>query len=388
MQFQGKIMVITGAAGILGGWTAAYFAKLGAKLCLSDIRMDALEKVAADLALDPKTTLLHATELTSNASMLDLVELVRREWKAPDILVNNAGIYTRYSLLGMEFADWDRVFGVNLRAPFVLTREMAKLMIAEKKKGSIINISSGAARKMNQNSVPYCTSKTALERLSKGFCNGARALPHPRQRRRTGFCTGQRSVDAERGLRHQHAEEHPAWTRQRPGDCTRRDRLSLLGPGGLHHRRGAERGRRQLDWHLQASRAGSIGRRKLRSNSMSDPTPLLPVDNLTIEIGGASVVDGISFDMAPGKVMALVGESGCGKSLTSYAILGLLLSAAKRTSGRIRLQELELSALSERHGIRVSQCHGLCHKKVVLGDVQNCQTVPDRGTKKPAFTRA
>lgn len=169
MEFKDKTMVVTGAAGIFGGWIAAYFAARGARLCLSDVRMDALERRAADLGLDPATTLLHATELTSDASMLDLVDTVRRGWGAPDILVNNAGIYTRFSLLEMEFADWDRVFGVNFRAPFVLTREMAKLMIAEGRKGCIVNISSGASRKMNQNSVPYCTSKTALERLSKGF---------------------------------------------------------------------------------------------------------------------------------------------------------------------------------------------------------------------------
>jgi peptide/nickel transport system ATP-binding protein len=79
----------------------------------------------------------------------------------------------------------------------------------------------------------------------------------------------------------------------------------------------------------------------------ADPVPLLSVENLTIEIGGASVVDDVSFHVAPGRVMALVGESGCGKSLTSYAILGLLPDAAKQTGGRIRLEELELSALSE-----------------------------------------
>lgn len=169
MEFENKTIVITGAAGVFGRWIAAYFAQEGARLCLSDIRMDGLEKAVRELGLDRSKVLLHATELTSDASMLDLVDLVRREWKAPDILVNNAGIYTRFSLLDMEFSDWDRVFGVNLRAPFVLSREMAKLMIAEGKQGSIVNISSGAARKMNQNSVPYCTSKTAIERLSKGF---------------------------------------------------------------------------------------------------------------------------------------------------------------------------------------------------------------------------
>ncbi|WP_062013667.1 SDR family NAD(P)-dependent oxidoreductase [Aureimonas sp. AU4] len=169
MEFENKTMVVTGAAGIFGGWIADYFARRGAALCLSDIHMDALERRAADLKLDAATTLLHATELTDDASMLSLVDLVRTRWGAPDILVNNAGIYTRFDLLDMAFEDWDRVMGINLRAPFVLSREMARLMIAEKRPGSIVNISSGAARKMNQGSVPYCLSKTALERLSKGF---------------------------------------------------------------------------------------------------------------------------------------------------------------------------------------------------------------------------
>jgi 3-oxoacyl-[acyl-carrier protein] reductase len=169
MEFQNKTIVITGAAGIFGRWIAAYFAREGARLCLSDVRMDGLEKAVTELGLDHSKVLLHATELTSDASMLELGDLVKREWQAPDILVNNAGIYTRFSLLEMEFSDWDRVFDVNLRAPFVLTREMAKLMIAEGRKGSVVNISSGAARKMTQNGVPYCTSKTAIERLSKGF---------------------------------------------------------------------------------------------------------------------------------------------------------------------------------------------------------------------------
>jgi peptide/nickel transport system ATP-binding protein len=59
-------------------------------------------------------------------------------------------------------------------------------------------------------------------------------------------------------------------------------------------------------------------------------------------------VDGVSFAVGPGKVMALVGESGCGKSLTSYALLGLLPPAARRVGGRIMLDDTDLAALSER----------------------------------------
>jgi 3-oxoacyl-[acyl-carrier protein] reductase len=169
MEFHDKSVVITGAAGIFGRWIAERFAREGAKLCLSDNRRAALDALAAELGLDRSRTILHATELTDEASIVDLAARVRDAWAAPDIVVNNAGLYPKFGLLDLSAADWDRIFGVNLRAPFLVTREMAKLMIAARRRGAIINISSGASRQMRTGSVPYCTSKTALERLTKGF---------------------------------------------------------------------------------------------------------------------------------------------------------------------------------------------------------------------------
>ena len=61
------------------------------------------------------------------------------------------------------------LIAINLRAPYILTKGVAIQMIAKGIKGSIINISSGASRKMRRTVVPYCTSKTALDRLTKGF---------------------------------------------------------------------------------------------------------------------------------------------------------------------------------------------------------------------------
>lgn len=169
-EFQEKLVVVTGAAGIFGGWIASAFAKAGATLCLSDLRLDALEARAAELGLDRSRTLLHGTELREPRSIVALASLVQREWGAPDIVVNVAGLYPRTPvLLELDVAEWDRIMDVNLRAPFLMSREMAKLMIAQKVSGSIINIGSGAARRMSIGSVPYCTSKTALERLTKGL---------------------------------------------------------------------------------------------------------------------------------------------------------------------------------------------------------------------------
>jgi 3-oxoacyl-[acyl-carrier protein] reductase len=112
---------------------------------------------------------VHGTELTDETSIRDLTATVREAWGAPDIVVNNAGIYPKGGLLDLPTEAWDRIFDINLRAPFLITREMAKLMIDKGVKGAFVNVSSGASRQMRNGSVPYCTSKTALERLTKGF---------------------------------------------------------------------------------------------------------------------------------------------------------------------------------------------------------------------------
>jgi 3-oxoacyl-[acyl-carrier protein] reductase len=168
-DFAGKRVVVTGAAGIFGGWIAAAFAKAGAELCLSDMRADLLPAVVERLGLDPKLTLLHRTDLTETASIASLAAMVGDAWGAPDIVVNNAGVYPRTGvLIDLDPAEFDRIMSVNVRAPFLVVQAMARLMIARGLHGAFVNISSGAARQMPTGSVTYCMSKTALERLSKG----------------------------------------------------------------------------------------------------------------------------------------------------------------------------------------------------------------------------
>ena len=81
-------------------------------------------------------------------------------------------------------------------------------------------------------------------------------------------------------------------------------------------------------------------------------TPLLRVRDLVVEFsterGMVRAIDGVSFDIMPGETLGLVGESGCGKSVTSLAILGLIPSPPGRiVSGSIRLEGRELTGLSE-----------------------------------------
>ena len=89
--------------------------------------------------------------------------------------------------------------------------------------------------------------------------------------------------------------------------------------------------------------------------------PLLSVENLSVQFstsrGPVYAVNGISFDIAPGETLGLVGESGCGKSVTSLALLGILARNGRVTSGRALFGGSDLLALrdSELRRIRGSE---------------------------------
>ena len=82
---------------------------------------------------------------------------------------------------------------------------------------------------------------------------------------------------------------------------------------------------------------------------------MLAIDNLVVEIDGHRIVDGVSLGVETGRILALVGESGCGKSLTALSVLGLLPGAARVASGSIQLDGRELTGLSE---ARLAQLRG------------------------------
>ncbi len=86
---------------------------------------------------------------------------------------------------------------------------------------------------------------------------------------------------------------------------------------------------------------------RLRARARPVPTgqPILAVENLTIGFAsrhsGVNIVDGISFEVHPGEVLGLVGESGCGKSLTALTVMGLEPKGA-RVSGQVRFNQRDL----------------------------------------------
>ena len=92
--------------------------------------------------------------------------------------------------------------------------------------------------------------------------------------------------------------------------------------------------------------------------------PLLVVDGLEVRFwtsrGIVHAVNGVSFDIAPGETLGIVGESGCGKSVTSLALLGILPRAGRVTAGSARFEGAELTAMSD------SQMRGIRGKQIAM----------------------
>lgn len=168
-EFAEKRVVVTGAAGVIGRWITEAFLKEGARVCLADMRADAARAILAETGTATDRAFVQETDLMQEASINALAAAVKERWGGADIVVNNAGIYPKGGMLGLPAAEFDRIMGVNLRAPFLVTKAFANQMIEAGVKGCFVFISSGAARQMRNGSVPYSTSKTAEERLMKGW---------------------------------------------------------------------------------------------------------------------------------------------------------------------------------------------------------------------------
>jgi NAD(P)-dependent dehydrogenase (short-subunit alcohol dehydrogenase family) len=160
-------VLVTGAAGRIGGAIVGAFAGLGDRVVATDVDGDKLAaKVGAVAGASGAVTALPA-DIVEERQVEQLVAAATEALGQIDILVNCAGIFPNTPVVEMATAEWDRVFNVNLRAPFMLSRAVARQMLARDLRGAIVNISSGAGSSARTGGSHYCGSKAALEMLTQ-----------------------------------------------------------------------------------------------------------------------------------------------------------------------------------------------------------------------------
>jgi NAD(P)-dependent dehydrogenase (short-subunit alcohol dehydrogenase family) len=151
-DLSGKVAIITGGAGMLGGAFAEALASAGCRVVVGDLRQDAARTTAERVSKTTDVDVVGmALDVTDRVSVAALVNEVVRQFGRVDILVNNAAMTARQGSNDMagylapveEYPQeaWDRAIAVNLTGPFLCAQAVGPVMIRQGG-GSVINISS------------------------------------------------------------------------------------------------------------------------------------------------------------------------------------------------------------------------------------------------------
>ena len=164
----GKNCLITGATGGLGKEIAKEFAKNGCNLFLTGRNNDKLNSLKNELENDQIKIDFEDADLSDDGEIQKLIEKVKNTFVNIDILVNCAGVFPVKLLSDSTIEDFEKCFGVNVKAAFVLCKEFSQGMIS-KKWGRIVNIASSSAYAGFKNTSIYCSAKHALLGLSRSL---------------------------------------------------------------------------------------------------------------------------------------------------------------------------------------------------------------------------
>jgi NAD(P)-dependent dehydrogenase (short-subunit alcohol dehydrogenase family) len=158
MRLQGKVVLVTGAAGGIGHAVTDLFAREGATVIASDIKSPERAYPAGVEAL--------TLDVTNEAGWKSAVDAIVRKHGRLDVLVNNAGIIAYEPLHELSMEAWSRMIAVDQTGVFLGMREAVRVMRA-RKSGSIINVSSiwGSAAVAGAHS--YHAAKGAVRNMSK-----------------------------------------------------------------------------------------------------------------------------------------------------------------------------------------------------------------------------
>ena len=179
-NIEGKIALVTGAAGGLGAEIAEALAEYGADVVCSDLSLAKLENTVNRLKKFGNKVLPISCDVANEKNVEKMFSQIKEQFGGLDILVNNAGIADRKPSMTHELSteEWDRVVSVNLNGLFYCSRS-ALLLMMERKSGKIINIASmwGIAGSASFMPLPaYTATKGAVVNFTREL--GLEYAPH------------------------------------------------------------------------------------------------------------------------------------------------------------------------------------------------------------------
>lgn len=166
-EFDQKTVLITGAGRGLGKTTARRFASAGARVVINYAHSKAAaEQLAKDIETAGGEALLCQADISDADQVNAMIESTLRHFGGIDILINNAGLSIDKPFIELTEDDFDAVYRVNLKGPFLLSQAVAKQML-EADGGVIVNVSANTSFSGRPNAANYLSTKAGLNMLTK-----------------------------------------------------------------------------------------------------------------------------------------------------------------------------------------------------------------------------
>lgn len=168
MRFQNKTVIVTGAAGGIGGAISARFAAEGALVVVTDVNAEGAEATVAGILAQGGTARALASDISQPEGCRAIIENVIATEGAIDVLCNNAGINRRGNLLALTPDDWRLSFAINVDAMFHLCQAALPHMIAAGG-GAIVNTASQWGLHPAPNHIAYNVTKAAVASFTQNL---------------------------------------------------------------------------------------------------------------------------------------------------------------------------------------------------------------------------
>ncbi|MHB8732499.1 MAG: SDR family NAD(P)-dependent oxidoreductase [bacterium] len=168
-RMAGKVVIVTGAARGIGRAIATRFGAEGAHVVVNDVGAAGAEEVAHDVTARGGSAAAVAADVSAPAQVDRLMEATLGRFGTIDVLVNNASLTdTMRHFLDADDAWWERVIAVNLTGAFLCGSRAAQIM-ARRRSGVIINMSSGGASRAHRGNAAYDAAKGGIEALTRAM---------------------------------------------------------------------------------------------------------------------------------------------------------------------------------------------------------------------------
>jgi sorbitol-6-phosphate 2-dehydrogenase len=168
MRLNNKVAVITGGGSGIGATICRVFAEEGAAVAVTDIRLQAAEKIAAEIARSGGRAGTWAFDVSDRPAVEQAADQTEKQLGPIDIWVNNAGISYIVPFLECSEELWDQTLRINLKGAFIGCQTAIRRMLP-RRRGVVLNMSSQSGKVGNSHYTAYCASKFGIIGLTQSL---------------------------------------------------------------------------------------------------------------------------------------------------------------------------------------------------------------------------